>query len=96
MWIDYEFAALKALYKAGADIPMPLARSGNAILMEYLGDRQEPAPIGANLRDQSRPQGSCEHGSLTILRHGCWYLEPATDLRVQMGPAAMTATQKAL
>src|SRR5215472_3613002 len=36
MWIDYEFAALNALHKVGADIPRPLARSGSAILMEYL------------------------------------------------------------
>src|SRR6266567_5169157 len=33
MWIDYEFAALNALYKVGADVPRPLARSGSAILM---------------------------------------------------------------
>lgn len=44
MWIDYEFAALNALYKAGADTPRPLARSGNALLMEYLGNRQQAAP----------------------------------------------------
>lgn len=44
MWIDYEFAALNALYKAGADIPRPLARSGSAILMEYLGDHRQAAP----------------------------------------------------
>ena len=44
MWIDYEFAALNALYKAGADTPRPLARSGSALLMEYLGDRQQAAP----------------------------------------------------
>jgi len=44
MWLDYEFAALNALYKTGADIPRPLTRSGSAILMEYLGDRQQAAP----------------------------------------------------
>lgn len=44
IWIDYEFAALNALYKAGADVPRSLARSGRAILMEYLGDRQQAAP----------------------------------------------------
>ena len=44
MWIDYEFAALNALYKTGADIPRPLTRSGSAILMEYLGDLQQAAP----------------------------------------------------
>jgi RIO kinase 1 len=49
IWIDYEFAALKALYKAGADIPRPLTRSGSAILMEYLGDHQGPAPALQNV-----------------------------------------------
>ncbi len=44
IWIDYEFAALQALYKAGADIPKPYARSSSAILMEYLGDLQQAAP----------------------------------------------------
>ncbi|HEU0003803.1 MAG TPA: RIO1 family regulatory kinase/ATPase, partial [Ktedonobacteraceae bacterium] len=44
IWIDYEFAALNALYKAGADTPKPITRSSSAILMEYLGDRQQAAP----------------------------------------------------
>lgn len=44
MWINYEFEALKALYKVGADIPRPFARNENAILMEYLGDHQAAAP----------------------------------------------------
>jgi RIO kinase 1 len=58
MWIDYEFAALKALYKVGADVPRPIARSGSALLMEYLGDRQQAAPSlqGVELaRDEVRP-----------------------------------------
>ncbi len=44
MWVNYEFEALKALYKAGADIPRPLARTESAILMEYLGDSHHAAP----------------------------------------------------
>src|SRR5437588_1867106 len=44
MWVNYEFEALKALYKAGADIPRPLARTESAILMEYLGDHRQAAP----------------------------------------------------
>jgi RIO kinase 1 len=58
MWVDYEFAALNALYKAGADIPRPVARSGSAILMEYLGNRQKSAPSLQNVelsREQVRP-----------------------------------------
>lgn len=49
MWIDYEFAALNTLYNAGADIPRPLARSSSAILMEYMGDHQQPAPALQNV-----------------------------------------------
>lgn len=49
MWIDYEFAALTALSKVSADIPKPVARSGSAILMEYLGDRHGPAPALQNV-----------------------------------------------
>jgi RIO kinase 1 len=44
MWVNYEFEALKALYKAGADIPRPLARTESAILMEYFGDARQSAP----------------------------------------------------
>ena len=58
MWIDYEFAALNALYRVGADIPRPLARSGSAILMEYLGNRQGSAPALQNVelsREEVRP-----------------------------------------
>src|SRR5947209_901393 len=42
--LDYFFEALKALYKAGADIPRPLASTEHAILMEYVGDRRQAAP----------------------------------------------------
>jgi RIO kinase 1 len=44
IWVNYEFEALNTLYKAGADIPRPLASTDNAILMEYVGDRQWAAP----------------------------------------------------
>ncbi len=62
MWLDYEFTALNALYKVGADIPRPLMRSGNAILMEYLGNRQEPAPALQDVelaKNKVRPVFDC-------------------------------------
>ncbi len=43
-WIAYEYQALQSLYAAGADVPKPYAMAKNAILMDYLGDRQVPAP----------------------------------------------------
>jgi len=43
-WIEYEFQTHVLLYKAGADVPKPLAQIGNSLLMEYIGDVGEPAP----------------------------------------------------
>jgi RIO kinase 1 len=43
-WIEYEYQALTRLHAAGADVPRPIARGNNTILMEYLGDVEEPAP----------------------------------------------------
>ncbi|HIE29873.1 TPA: hypothetical protein EYP66_21600 [Candidatus Poribacteria bacterium] len=47
-WIEQEFETLSLLYNAGADVPRPFAQSETAILMEYIGDEQSPAPL---LRD---------------------------------------------
>jgi RIO kinase 1 len=44
IWVNYEFETLRALHKAGADIPRPIASTDNAILMEYVGDRRQAAP----------------------------------------------------
>lgn len=44
-WIAYEMVSMERLYAAGANIPRPLGRSNNAILMEYIGAPQFPAPI---------------------------------------------------
>ena len=43
-WLAHEFANLQLLHAAGVDVPLPIAQSENAILMEYLGDIDEPAP----------------------------------------------------
>lgn len=47
-WIEQEFETLSLLHNAGADVPRPFAQSETAILMEYIGDEQSPAPL---LRD---------------------------------------------
>jgi len=44
-WVEHEYQTLSLLHSAGADIPQPLAVSGPAILMEYVGDIQLPAPM---------------------------------------------------
>jgi RIO kinase 1 len=43
-WIAYEYQTLQSLYAVGADVPKPYAMAKNAILMDYLGNRQNPAP----------------------------------------------------
>lgn len=45
MWVGFEFATMKALYKGGAAIPRPLEISGSALVMEYFGDHDEAAPL---------------------------------------------------
>jgi RIO kinase 1 len=48
-WIEHEFQTLNLLHAIGADVPQPVACSGNAILMEYMGNEQQPAPILNNV-----------------------------------------------
>jgi RIO kinase 1 len=44
-WCAHEYDALCDLYDAGADVPRPLARGPQAILMQYLGDATRGAPV---------------------------------------------------
>lgn len=43
-WIAHEFAAMETLFAAGADMPQPYARSGNTIVMDFVGDEIGSAP----------------------------------------------------
>jgi len=43
-WIEHEFQTLTLLHKAGADVPKPYMSGNNAILMEYIGWDEIPAP----------------------------------------------------
>jgi RIO kinase 1 len=45
LWVSSEFETLTLLWEAGADVPKPIARSGSAILMEYVGDGESAAPM---------------------------------------------------
>ncbi len=42
-WIGHEYRMQKMLWDAGADVPEPVAHTGNAILMAFLGDQTIPA-----------------------------------------------------
>jgi RIO kinase 1 len=57
-WIAYEFTTLEILHAAGADVPKPYAMEKNAILMGYIGDLSNPAPILNDVEldpDEARP-----------------------------------------
>lgn len=43
-WIAHEFRAMEILFEAGADIPRPYARTGNTIVMDFIGDALGSAP----------------------------------------------------
>jgi RIO kinase 1 len=49
-WIAYEFKAMETLFAAGADIPRPYARAGNAIVMDFVGDSLGSAPALSEVR----------------------------------------------
>lgn len=44
-WVSREWETLCLLHDAGADVPAPYACTSDAILMEYFGDPDEPAPL---------------------------------------------------
>jgi len=44
-WLMHEYTTLARLHAAGAAVPRPIAAAENAILMEYVGDKQRPAPV---------------------------------------------------
>jgi RIO kinase 1 len=50
VWIGHEFATLQALKELGADVPTPLKQTSNAILMEFIGDRESAAPMLSQVR----------------------------------------------
>ena len=43
-WIEHEVQTLQILHQAGADVPQPLASGHNAILMDFIGGPDLPAP----------------------------------------------------
>jgi RIO kinase 1 len=43
-WLMHEYVTLQRLHSLGAATPRPIASGANALLMEYIGDRRQPAP----------------------------------------------------
>ncbi|HET9494704.1 MAG TPA: RIO1 family regulatory kinase/ATPase [Chloroflexia bacterium] len=48
-WLSNEVSALETLHDAGADVPRIFASNENAILMEFVGDADWPAPTLASV-----------------------------------------------
>lgn len=73
MWIAHEFAMLTGLHNAGVTIPRPITHNSNAILMEYLGEPQRPAPAlqGVQLTpDEVYPTFACLMDNIQLcLKH---------------------------
>ena len=67
-WVDHEFEVLSALNYAGADIPAPFACTETAILMEYLGDEDDPA---VQLQYADIPEGAAQD----LLERALWNIE---------------------
>ena len=49
-WIEYEFETQRLLHEGGANVPRPVSQMGNAVLMEYIGDVGDPAPLLKEVR----------------------------------------------
>lgn len=57
-WIAYEFATQRLLASAGADVPRPLSQIGNGVLMDYIGEPGDAAPLLREVdfpRDEAQP-----------------------------------------
>ncbi len=65
-WIEHEFQTQRLLYEAGADVPCPLAQIGNAVLMDYIGDARDAAPL---LREVDLPPEEAQPLFGSILRN---------------------------
>lgn len=49
-WVGSEYATLEVLHAEGADVPRPIAQQGSAVLMQYFGDEEGPAPLLRDVR----------------------------------------------
>ena len=48
-WVADEYETLNLLYNAGVSVPQPLQMAERIILMEYIGDEEDPAPPLTNV-----------------------------------------------
>lgn len=73
-WIEYEYLTQRLLYTHEANVPRPFAQVGNAVLMEYIGDVNEPAPRLSDVvleQEEAQPLFDCIlHNIELSLLHG--------------------------
>jgi RIO kinase 1 len=43
-WLMHEFVVMRELHQAGADVPEPIEHNEHALLMEFIGEGEDPAP----------------------------------------------------
>jgi len=67
-WIEHEYDMMRTLHGAGADVPRPIGHVGNAILMEYFGDVNQPAPTLNSVRLDGRE-------ALPMFQRLLWHVE---------------------
>ncbi|MGD8417901.1 MAG: RIO1 family regulatory kinase/ATPase, partial [Pseudomonadales bacterium] len=72
LWVDREWEALRALFDAGASVPEPYDHAPDAVLMEFVGDAEGPAPMLAHTR-LTRAEAERAYGS--VLRDVALLLE---------------------
>jgi Serine/threonine protein kinase involved in cell cycle control len=56
IWVDREWSTLKTLNENGAPVPRPIERTGDAILMTYIGDEDTVAPQLRSYRPDDRSE----------------------------------------
>lgn len=73
-WIEYEYQTQRLVYEHGGDVPRPFAQVGNAVLMEYIGDLEQPAPRLSDVRlelEEAESQFACILRNIELaLTHG--------------------------
>jgi len=72
-WIQHEFITMQTLYESGGALPKPFICANNAILMEYIGDEDVPAPtlntVNLTHRSAARLFGKVVENVRLMLRH---------------------------
>src|SRR5688572_26009754 len=74
-WVNYEWEQLVHLQDRGLDVPRPLARGGNALLMEFVGRDDQPAP-------QLRTIRLSPHEARDVFSRVMWNVERLLSLNV--------------